>query len=69
MRVWKVKKLPSVFLYGRLIYCHWLGKGVGLGVCVGIAVRVGVTVGGTGVSLGMTVAVKGKAVSVNGSVG
>ena len=50
-------------------YCD--GKGVGLAVNVGIAVAVGISVavGGTGVSLGMTVTVNGRAVSVNGSVG
>ena len=47
-------------------YC--VGKAVGLGVSVG-TVGIGVDVFGTSVLLGMTVAVYGKAVSVNGSVG
>lgn len=46
-------------------------KAVGLAVCVDMAVGDGAVVGvfGTEVALGMMVAVKGSAVSVNGSVG
>lgn len=57
-----------VYLIRSFAYC---GKAVGLGVCVGIAVLVGtgVDVAGTSVFVGMIVAVNGKAVSVNGSVG
>lgn len=47
------------------------GNAVGLGVLVGTGVEVGIVVGegGMDVSLGMTVAVNGRAVCVNGSVG
>lgn len=46
---------------------HWLGNTVGLGIAVNVGIVVGVA--GTGVLVGTTVIVKGRAVSVNGSVG
>lgn len=47
--------------------CYGFGKAVGLGIAVSVEITVGVA--GTGVLLGATVMVNGRAVWVNGSVG